>query len=100
MPKKKKKVTLVEQIKQAILTKISALSLLIIALSVVVNIAFLQFNGSVSKNGSANIADWVKDNPKAIIESVQNMQIKEMEKKQKERDKIVKEKIQKQENLN
>lgn len=95
MPKKKKELTKIEKIQKLILTKLPFLSLFIILISILVNIAFLNYPLSSSNSGtpSTEIAKWIENNPKAIIESVQNMQIEEAEKARKEREKIVKEKI-------
>ena len=95
MPKKKKKLTKIEKIQELIFTKLPFLSLFIILISILVNIAFLQYPTSDSNSGpsSTEIAKWIENNPKAIIESVQNMQMEEAEKARQEREKIVKEKI-------
>jgi len=95
MPRNKKKLTPFEKIKKAILTKISILSVFVAVISVVINIAFLQFNSASfeSNADNSNITKWVKNNPQIIVQSVQDMQIEEMRKKQEEREEIAKEQI-------
>jgi protein-disulfide isomerase len=67
---------------------------LIIIIAIIVNIAITQFSyNDQGQPSNASIAKWIQNNPKAIIESVQKMQIEEAQKIQEERDKIVKEKI-------
>jgi len=92
MPKKKKQLTTSEKIRAAIFGKISVLSALIIIIAVIVNIALSQFVFN-SSDSNTDIAQWIDENPKAIIESVQKMQMEEAKKAQAERDKVVKEKI-------
>jgi protein-disulfide isomerase len=95
MTRKIKKLTPIEKIKKTILTKVSALSLFVIIISAVTSASFLQLNsfGSVSEVSKSDIAIWIKNNPQAIIDSVQNMQKAEQKKEQENRDKVVKEKI-------
>jgi|GEM_PF-1248439 protein-disulfide isomerase len=95
MTKKKKPTTPIEKIKQAILTKISALSIFIVLIAIIINFGFLQYSKSNSNSiiSDSQIAKWIDENPMAIINSVKKMQMEEAEKARKERDKIVKEKI-------
>lgn len=92
MPKKKKKLSLIDQIKEIGAAKISALTIFVVIISIIVNLAFSNFS-SDGGNSNMQIAKWIAKNPKAIIESVTAMQKAEMEKAEKEQRRIVEEQI-------